>query len=143
MTDKINFETFLDETQWSSSDKKYWQEFFKGTHPWPGEGEHWMFEEKYSEIKKRVNHLKYVPYIKDGELHLSEALTLQKYMKRLRYVMRGNTIPNYGLKFEEGRMGWNTVEIDGRTFERIFDHKSNKLKEVVIDKQEEVVTMGE
>jgi hypothetical protein len=112
---KITLEEFITNTDWECKDKQFWKELFKGTHEWWSDENktYWMFQERSSEVWEALKHLRYVPYYKDGELHLSEAMTLQKLIKRLRYVLRGNTIPNYGIEFKEVKRGYGVVTIDG------------------------------
>jgi hypothetical protein len=125
---KVTLEDFVKNTDWESKDKLFWKELFKDTHYWSYEERHWLFKEKQSEIWEGLIHLKYVPYYKEGKLYVSEAGTIAKLIKRLRYVMRGNSIPNYGINFKEVDSSWSTLTIGDMKFSRTFSPKdANKM----------------
>ena len=109
---KVSFEEFLKTVDWDKTDHAYWKEIFKGSwNEW--DWNHcppYLFKERWTELFKKpiFQKVQFVPFEKDGKQYLSEAYTLRTYLRRLRYVMRGNTIPSYGkdLKWERSDDNW-------------------------------------
>jgi hypothetical protein len=94
---KVTIDQFFDAVEWGNTSPLYWKSVIRMLEHASGS------LSVISNWKEVMGHplmqqVKYVPYYRDGLLYLSEAIRIGKYVRRIMYIKRGNSIPGYGYK---------------------------------------------
>ena len=95
---KVTIEEFFNLVDWNMKSDAYWKEVIRLLENSTGWGtSNSVISDKVYD-HPLMQQVKFVPYYKDGNLHLSEAKRIGKYIRRILYIKRGNSIPEYEYK---------------------------------------------